>query len=194
MFDDLVFKLANEDERARAFALREQTFLEELGQVGYDPLDEVAHHLVACRPGGEVVATFRILGPEHRPFDFEKLLDMERVLTAGRTPGMVARLCIRKDYRTVRRSTFMQMGILKLSHDFAISRGITDLFMYTFPHLLKFYRGIFFDSLGVSFEHPVWGTVHLMHQDVAALPENCRRSRSSLARALFTGEHPNFIV
>lgn len=194
MFDNLVFKVATEQERRSALSLREAVYREDLGEVGFDRLDEIAHHLIACDADGDVVAAFRLVGPEQRPFDFERLLDLQTVLPPGRTPGMVARLCIRKDYRTVRRSMFVQMGMLKLSYDFSVKHGISDLFMYTFTHLLKFYRGIFFEPLGISFEHPLWGLVHLMHQDVLSLPSNCRGARSSMARALFAGDHPNFIV
>lgn len=194
VFEDLVFKVADEGERNLALELRKLIYEDELGPTGFDPLDGMSDHLVACERTGEVIGAFRLVGPEHRPFDFETHLDVENYLGEGRSCAMLGRMCIRRDYRPIRRAAFVQMGMLKLAHDVAVKRGITDFFMYTFTHLLKFYRGVFFQPLGISFEHPVWRQVHLMHLDVVALPERCMQSRSSLAKVLFSGEHPNFQI
>lgn len=194
VFEDLVFKVADDSERSLALGLRQIIYEEELGPTGFDPLDQLSDHLVACDPSGAVVAAFRLVGPEQRPFDFERHLDLRSYLAKERTAAFLGRMCIRRDYRAVRKSAFVQMGMLKLAHDYAIKRGITDFFMYTFTHLLKFYRGVFFQPLGISFEHPVWGLVHLMHLDVVALRGRCLHSRSSLAKVLFSGEHPNFVI
>jgi predicted GNAT family N-acyltransferase len=194
VFDDLIFKVANERERVLALALRQSVLEDEQRPDGFDRLDEISQHLIASNQRGEVVAALRWLGEEHRPYDFERYLDPETFLGPHRGLAFIGRLCVRKDYRLVRRAAFLQMGMLKLTYDFAVKREVSDIFMYTFAHLLRFYRGIFFIPLEISFVHPLWGPVHLMHLNITSLPDRCSGTRSSLARLLFTGEHPNFVV
>ena len=59
------------------------------------------------------------------------------------------------------------MGLLKCSLTFAKRNDITDYYMYTFSHLLRFYRHARFRSLGITVYHEHWRTLHLMHMDVS---------------------------
>src|SRR6185295_13253889 len=116
---------------------------------------EGALYLIACvATSDEVVATFRLVGPHQRPFDLEQFVDLDGLIGPDRTPALVGRLCIRDDYRIVRKDTFLQIGMLKLAYLFALKRGITDLVMYTYPKLCNFYRRALFNQLGRSFRHP----------------------------------------
>lgn len=194
LFEGLTFKVAETEERAAALDLCRQVYQEDLGHVPIDGRDDVAHHLIALDSRGDVVAGFRVVGPENRPFDFERSVDLGAILGPARSPALIGRLTIRRDHRSVRKAAFLQVGMLKLAHAFAERRGITDFFLYTYPNLIKFYRGSFFDLLDVTFEHPDWGSVHLMRMNVTELPRRCASSRSSLAKLLLDGEMPNFVV
>ncbi len=194
LFEGLTFKVAEPRERAAALDLCRQVYEEDLGHVPQDGKDAEAHQLISLDQNGEIVACFRVVGPESRPFDFEQTVDLAAILTADRSPALIGRLSIRRDYRAVHKARFLQIGMLKLAHSFAERHAITDFFLYTYPNLIKFYRGSFFDLMDVSFEHPDWGPVHLMRMNVTELPYRCARSRSSLAKVLFATDIPNFVV
>lgn len=194
MFEGLTFKVAEAEERVAALELCRQVYQADLGHVPVDGRDESAYHLVAIDSAGEIVAGFRVVGPETRPFDFEKSLDLDSILGPDRLPALIGRLTIRREHRGVRKAAFLQIGLLKLAHTFAVRRGITDFFLYTYPNLINFYRGSFFDLLDVTFDHPDWGAVHLMRMNVTELPHRCAGSRTSLAKLLLNGDMPNFVV
>jgi len=194
LFEGLTFKVAEAEERAAALDLCRQVYQEDLGHVPIDGRDDIANHLIAVDTRGDVVAGFRVVGPESRPFDFEQSVDLDAILGPARRPALIGRLTIRREYRSVRKAAFLQIGMLKLAHAFAERQGITDFFLYTYPNLINFYRGSFFDLLDVTFEHPDWGSVHLMRMNVTELPRRCANSRSSLAKLLLDGEMPNFVV
>ena len=181
MFDALTFKVADEEERQLALELRTVVYTADLGHVPDDGLDESAHHLVVRVTDGPVVAAVRIVGPEKRPFDFEMLCDLGSLLSPARRPALIGRLCVRRDYRTARRSTFIHVGLLRLAIDFGHQRGFTDYFLYTYPSLIRFYRGALFECVGDPFEHPDWGQISLMRLDL--LPETAAMAmRSRLGR------------
>ncbi len=195
LFEGLTFKVADAAESAHAIALRDQVYKDDVGYVPTDDLDARSYHLIACDRGGDVVAAFRIVGPDQRPFEIEQYVNLFDVIEPDRSPALIGRLCVRRDYRKVRAGTFVQIGLLKLTYDFALKRGFTDLFMYTFTHLLKFYRGAFFKPLNISFHHSGYGCrMHLMHLDLIGLQDQHSKSKSSLARLLFAKDLPNFVV
>jgi predicted GNAT family N-acyltransferase len=192
-FGGLTFKLADTELQA-ASQLLQAVYAKAWGHVPNDGLDERAYHLVATDSAGEVVAAVRLLGPDQRPFDLERHVRLSDFIGPDRLPAQIGRLCIRDDYRTIRRSALVQMGMLKLTYDFANKRRYTDLVMYTYPQLVNFYRGSFFELVGREFEHEHWGTVIVMHLDLLQLEPRCRRSRSLVARMLATANLPNFQV
>lgn len=194
MFEGLVFKEAVGPERERALELQNQVYIDDLGLVPTDPFDADAHFLIARTDAGDVVAVFRLVGPEQRPFDFEALVTLAEIIAPDRTPALVGRLCVRRDHRNVSKHMFMQIGMFKLAYAFAEKHGITDLFLYTYPNLIAFYRGGLFELVDRTFKHPDWGEVHLMHLDLVGLEARCAGSRDMLARLLFATDLPNLVV
>lgn len=190
---DLVFCRANDAQRLRAIELRRSVYLHDLGYApGGDALDDQADHLVACRDG-EIIAAAILVGPRHRPFDIEQYLPAEGLLEAGRVPGYVGRFVVHPDCRAVRRHLFVQLGMLKLVYLAAKSMGITDLFMYTFEWLLRFYRGAFFRDLGISFFHTGYQKqMCIMHLDIIAEELKCDPRPGTYRHFLFSAELPNY--
>lgn len=147
--------------------LRVDVYREETGHAPVDPTDDSAWHFVAKDQHTDVVAAFRILGPEQRTFEFESQVDVSGFVPEGRSVALIGRLCIRADHRPITRSVYVHRGLMKLAIDFAREGGITDFVMYTFPHLLRFYRGVYFRDLDCTFLHPGYGQrMHLMHLDL----------------------------
>lgn len=194
MFEGLSFKVAAGSERARALELQHLVYGEDLGHVPHDRFDACAHLLIACADGGDIVAAFRLIGPEQRPFDIEAVINLDKVIGPGRTPALVGRLCVRRDYRKVSKQAFLQVGIFRLAYAFAQRRAITDFVLYTYPNLIAFYRGGLFELVDGTFKHPDWGDVHLMHLDLNGLEARCARSRRGLARRLFATDVPSLVV
>lgn len=182
-FEGLTFKVASSAETLRALELRDQIYARELGHVPQDGLDEVADHLVAIERGGDVVAAFRIVGPQYRPFEFERVIALKGIICADSVPAMIGRLWVRKDYRRISRSSVVHLGLLRLAYGFALARSITDFFLFTFDHLVPFYRRAHFHHLPVPYVHPHWGAMQVMHLDLRshksrspqAIPFNGRR-------------------
>jgi hypothetical protein len=82
---------------------------------------------------------------------------------------------------------FVQAGMLVLAYKFACRRGITDLLLYTYANLIRFYRGALFEDLKIVFDHPEWGNVHLMRLDIARVGERYTNASSPLGRLLAAG-------
>jgi predicted GNAT family N-acyltransferase len=194
VFEGLVFKVADASERARALELRRKIYEEELGHHGIDDVDQGAHHLVACRSDGEIVAALRIVGPEFRPFDFEEFVTLADVLTADRLPAEISRFCVRREHRLVRSDQIIQLGMFKLAHAFARKHGFSDFLTLALPHLQNLYRIASFRNIGLTFEHPTWGRVQPMRLDLVALEAQWSRSQQWMARLLFATDMPNILV
>ena len=191
LLDGFTFTVAEVEERDAVLDLRRRVYTEDWSYVPKDDLDLRAYHLIARDSADEIVAALRMVGPEQRPFDIEQFAAISDFLPEERVPAEVGRLCVRRDHRRVSRGSFLQMGMLKLSYAFARSRGITDLVMYTFPHLLPFYRAAFFERPGLTFEHPGYGRqMHIMRLDLVSLECRLSESRKPVARFL-SATHPN---
>jgi hypothetical protein len=190
----LTFKLADATERILAQELQERVYRQDIGHVPRDAFDDAAHFFLVLNEGGEAVAAFRLIGPEQRPFDLDRLMDLNAIVPPGRRPAIVGRLCIRHDFRTVSRTMMLPLGMLKLACLYSTKHDISDLLLYTYPHLLRFYRGAFFRALDLTVEHPDWGRVHVMHLDLVALAQRYAASDTPLARFLFQRDLPNFLV
>ncbi len=188
----MTFTVAEGDERNAAVALLNETYRRDRGHT--PSIEPGACFLIARDAHGTVAATFRFLGPETRPFDFEPLADVSGLRELDRRPALIGRLCVRPDHRMVRSGAFVHVGLLKLTLAYARKRAVTDLFLYTFDHLLALYRTAFFRSLGVGFVHPTWGPQNLMHLDVDGLEARCVASQSRIARLLLDRQAPGFLV
>lgn len=194
LFADLIFKIADENERRQALVLRSHIYGKELGNSGLDRFDESAHHLIGCDSTGRVISALRIVGPDQRPFDLEQLVDLSRLLIPSRCPAEVSRFCVDAEYRQIHRGQMVHLGMLKLLHEFSEHAGITDLFTLGLPHLKNLYRVGFFTALEIECDHPTWGPTQLLHLDLGAVRRRHEQSSSPIARLLFRTQLPNIII
>lgn len=137
--------------RREAVRLERDVYSEEYGTI---PQPEPgASYFAAINESDRVVASFRILGPEYRPFDFERIQpDSTRVLPHN--IGIIGRFCVHKDYRVATSSVMIHQGFLRLALDFATENRLTHLVMYTFPPLIGLYRRARFSEVSSAFYHP----------------------------------------
>lgn len=172
MPEGLLFKIASDAERRAAVRLRATIYAKELGHVPEDAFDDTAVHIVACSPSGAVVAAFRLLLPEVRPFEFESSLDLAPMVKAGRRPAFLGRLCVSPDQRTIRRSLFIHSGLMAAALDIAEHKQLSDFYLYTFSHLIHFYQKAGFRLTGAIFQHTGYGQcMHIMHLEVRQVRE-----------------------
>jgi len=195
LFEGLTFKVADATERLQAFDLQRKVYGEDVGHVPSDEFDERAHYLVAHDSDHEVVAAFRVVGPDLRPFDLEDYVDLSPYVAPDRRVALVGRLCIRHDHRRVSKRGMLPIGMLKLAFAFSQKCAFTDFVMYTFPDLVAFYRSALFHPLGLSFIHPGYQCrMHVMHLDLIDLKPRMSGSRSPMAQLLLSVSPPNFVV
>ena len=159
-----------------------------------EDFDAWAHQLIATDATGQVIAAFRIVPPEIRPFDLEYYISLSPILGDDRAPGEIGRLCVAHENRQIRSNPFIHIGLLKLACDFAAKLNLTDLVLTALPKLRAFYRVGFFRETGVTFEHKTWGEVHVMHLDLVSLPHYCRHAEGPVARLLLDRTLPNFRI
>lgn len=182
------FKVADDLERAEAIRLRGEIYERELGYHGTDEFDDRAHQLIALDSNGEICAAIRILGPNHRPFEIERFVRLADIVAVGRTPAQIGGFWIRPTDRRVHSSSFLPLGMLKLAYVFAGKQGITDFLMRThITQLQRFYERGFFQLVeGLSFDHPDWGRVYVMHLDLLRFQTTHAASADPIARYLLT--------
>lgn len=173
----IVFGLANTSQRYHALRLRHLIYAKELDHAPEDGLDDHAQHLIASDSTGQIVATFRLLGPHLRPFDFETAYDLSSIVSEGRRPATLGRLCVHPTHRGIHQSLFIHDGLLKLALDLASRDDLTDFFLYTFTHLLKFYGWVGFRRTGASFIHPGYSRLmHILHLDLRNGPPRIKHT------------------
>lgn len=161
------FAIATGEQRSTALALQNLVYSEALGHIPSDGLDAEAVFLVAESPAHEVVASIRLVGPKHRPFDFETQVDLGFLAEPGGRAALVGRLCVLRAFRPARTSIPLQRGLLHLMVKAAHQESITDLFLYTYESLVRFYRVALFEDTGLFFRHADWGFVRLMRLRVS---------------------------
>jgi len=194
LFDGLIFKVADRQEVARAIQIRNKIFSEEVGHYEVDEFDDVAHHLIVKDEHGDIIAASRIVGPECRPLEIERYVALSTFLERTRAPAQTGRLWVRPDHRRVSKNAFIPAGMLKLAYAFARKRHITDFVMYAYQELCPVYRKAFYVSRDITFEHPAWGQVYLMHLDLVEFERRYRLSDEPMARLVFRPDLPNFLV
>lgn len=191
----LTFKRANALEQTQARELFRQVYSKDVHYVPSDVFDKSAAYLVALTADGDMIASLRFLGPEFRPFEIEHFCDFSQILSPHRTPALVGRLSVGHGYRKVPESILVHFGLLKLAVDYARKSGVTDLFLYTLPHLVNFYRSVFFRPVGNSFEYPALSaTMHIMRLDLGDLDRRCQQSGSPRARLMLLKDPSNFLI
>lgn len=194
LFEGLTFKLADDGERERALDLRRRIYTAELGDPGIDRFDTVAAHLIATDAQGIVVSTLRVVGPQERPFDLERFVPLDPILTDESRPAEVSRFCVEPNHRAIHRGQLVHLGMLKLLYEFARQQGITDLLTLGLPDLETLYKIAFFIPMNVMIEHPTWGHVRVMHFNMAKTRSENKTSRHPIARLLFSTRVPNIVI
>lgn len=198
ILEGLVFKIADGPDIERALRLRRDVYAKDWSHVGpalvVDDLDRRAHHLIAEDAEGDIVATLRIVASAHRPFDLERYVALSQIFDDDRNPGEVGRLCISHSKRRVRSGAFVHLGMLKLAYAFARKACLTDLVLTAIPRLQNFYRIGFFEAVGIRFEHPTWGPVHVMRLDLVQLDEKLKKAHQPMARLLLASEWPRIAI
>lgn len=164
---DIHFRVASGSDTDAAVEARAEIFLRDFGQIGDDGKDAAGHHLVAVTGAGDVVAGFRLLGPELRPFPFEHAFDLSPMVQKGGRPALLGRLFVRHDFRAVAQSAPLLQGLLRLAINFARANDITDFYISAFNNLIRFYSHAGFRSLGIAVHDQHWRTLHLMHMNIA---------------------------
>lgn len=162
----LTYRIADPDDEAEIRAARDRIFGAELGYVPDDGLDAKAAHVIARAADNTLVAAFRFLGPELRPFDFEEVYPLDELVAAGRRPAMLGRLWVHPEYRGVRQSMQIHRSLLAEALYLAMETAVTDYFLCTFTRLLSFYRAAMFRETGAIHVHLGWGPLHVLHRDM----------------------------
>jgi len=195
LLSEFLFKTATNEERAGALALYRRVYLADVGFVPSDLPDEEGTYLVAHHQPQGLVATLRFLGPEHRPFDFEKRCDLAPLLSPESSAALIGRFCVDPDFRAAPRSMILHLGMLKLALAHARGKGVSDLVLYTQPHLIRFYRSAYFHPTGVSFDYPnLPHRMHVMVLRIADLAGRSRQRSSARTEILLSEDLPNFIL
>jgi predicted GNAT family N-acyltransferase len=193
---EFTFSEAAPSERIGAIQLFRRVYQQDIGHIPEDNLDELAHHLIAKTPQGDIVASLRLLGPELRPFDIEPFCDLSAHLSDDSVPALIGRLSLSHHLRALRQSIPLQLGMLKLAITFARRHSLTDLFLYAMPHLISVYRTGFFKPIPCTFHYaPLNLDMQVMQLNIREL-ETRRRLTSSSPRLnfLFNSQRQNFRV
>src|SRR5262249_13583511 len=114
MLENVQYKVASEPERELVLHFRDRIYAAELGRAPSDELDLVAEHLIALEPPATILASFRLVLSHCRPFEFERLVSIEHLLSSGSAPAWIGRLCVDTDKRQFRRSQLLHFNLLKL--------------------------------------------------------------------------------
>jgi predicted GNAT family N-acyltransferase len=168
MTERFKFRVVARPEVPLVLQLRDEVYSSGLGKNPDDGWDNVGAHLAAYGEDGAMVAAFRVLDDSLRPFEFERFHPLDSLLSIGRHPAMIGKLCVRSAYRNARSSTRILFGLLNLALEFAETVSITDYYIYALPHLVRLYRRASFAEIGVQVNHGDWGCVELMHMNVGA--------------------------
>lgn len=153
--------------RLEALRLEEQIYRRDHGFVA-NPEDSAVYIIARCERNS-VVASFRILGPEARPFEFEATAPLD-FLPPGSRPALIGRLCVRDDFRSASAQMALHLELLRAAFVHAEEKGFTDFVQFTFPRLVVFYRRALFLPVNRSFFHEGYGQrMELMHLDLQSV-------------------------
>lgn len=188
MVPNLTFAVATSEQLPRVLTFRDQVYREELGCAPTDSYDSKARHLIAVEPDDAIVAAFRMVGPEARPFEFEPYIPVGDLLRRSSTPAWIGRLCIAKSHRSLTSARGIHLCMLRLMLLVARRERYSHLLLYTGVHLMGFYRIAHFQTYREPFNHPVWGLQQLMFLNLKRIPRG--RSSSSLLRRYLLGSPP----
>lgn len=171
--------------RQEALRLEEQVYRRDHGFVSKP--EEKAVYIIARHDRGSVVASFRVLGPEARPFEFESAAPLD-FLRPDSKPALIGRLCVRDDYRSASAQVALHLGLLRAAFAHAEDNGFTDFVQFTFPRLVVFYRRALFLPVDRSYFHEGYRQrMELMHLDLQAVRRRLA-AREPRALMLFGSE------
>jgi len=151
MSTPLRIERASAADRRRAHELEAEVFGRDHEYV--QPVEPGGTYFVAKDPAGAVVASFRILGPDCRPFEAEQWVDLD-FLGAERRVALIGRLVVRPDHRAAGR---LPVDLMRAAYAHCCDQGYTDLLMHTFRELGPFYERALFRLCDVRFHHPGFG-------------------------------------
>jgi predicted GNAT family N-acyltransferase len=185
MRTNILFKVATSSERTEAIRLQGEIYREELGYAPDDSESPVGHYLIALDEQGTLLATARLVGPEQRPFEIEKYVDLDSLLPGAGAIALAGRLCVHPDHRKLPGSMFILAGLLKHTYEFASTQGWTDLVIYPRTELVEFYRGALFEESGVTFVDPDFGLeMHVMRLELHHLERRLSRLAAPVAKLM----------
>lgn len=144
-------RIATRQLRSRAVELEREIYRSDHGHA--PQIEPEATYFAAQTGTGEVVASFRILGSNHRPFEFEQYLQ-PGCLTIREPVGLIGRLCVRHDYRSVSKQASLMRELMAKAFSHFLETGLNSVVMFTFPRLRLFYERALFQSTGITFFHP----------------------------------------
>jgi predicted GNAT family N-acyltransferase len=195
LFQSLIFKRARGDWELAARDLFRQVYSDDIKYVPADAFDDKAAYLIALTRDDELVASLRFLGPELRPFEIEDHCDLSKILGPNRVPALIGRLAVKREHRKVPGSIVIHFGLLKLAIAYGARFGVTDLFLYTLSHLVRFYEAAFFNTVGVTFTYEALReTMHIMRLDIKELERPCTKVNSRRARLILMSDTANVVV
>jgi predicted GNAT family N-acyltransferase len=195
LLQEFRFEVADPSTRIAAKALFERVYAADVGFVPQDDFDSRGAHLVAISASGDVASCLRFLGAEERPFDIEDSCQIEQIVGHNASPALIGRFSVAESYRIAPRSIVLHLGMLKLALDYSRARGVTDLLLYTQPHLIAFYRHAFFQETGISFPYPPLAEpMQIMRLRLQEFEKLAHANASPSLQILFAAELPNFRI
>lgn len=159
---------ATSDTLPQALALEAAVYAADHGHV--PAVEAGAVYFTAGTAEDGIVASFRILGPQFRPFEFEAAVDLS-FLGADRRAGLIGRLCVRPDFRSTARQATLPIEMLRTAFGYCRANDLTDLLMFTFPHLYTFYERAQFRRCGEFFHTGYATDMGVLHLDLVRLAE-----------------------
>ena len=132
-----------------------------------DGHDEFATHFLAKNESDQIVASCRIVLPEHRPFEIEEAIGLTATIDEMARPAEIGRLRVHQDFRTIDRSPPVALGFIVPILTFAQSINLSDIVAGTWPRLIPFYRALGFKRIAPEIDHPRWGAGSLVNIAVA---------------------------
>lgn len=142
-------------ERASALELIHRSYLIEFGHVPDDGADAGAFFLCAYADRDQIAGVLRLLPPAVRPFDCEKFVDLKDAVPDPQKVGLLGRFSLSPEFRRLRRTEPVHLGLLRFAVSVAEKNGITTLILYAPLKFARIYRSVGFISTGLHFFHPV---------------------------------------
>lgn len=168
-------------ERRAAIDLIQTSYLQEFGHAPSDGADPGAVFLCALSRGGQLAGVLRLLLPLQRPYDFEKQVDVSRLPGVGKEVGLLGRLSLQSEFRSIRRGQVVQLGLFAKACSIALAEGLDTLLVYA-PHKYReLYSMVGFQKTNALFTHPKANCeMEILHFDLTRLANSSDRQSRTL--------------